>query len=197
MLAVLRNRRKSERQPTNQVPCIIKINSVPAEGVLLDASAEGAKIGGILVSLLFADQVVEVQTPDDHFFGRCRTVHRDSDGLFQIGLLKTSDQSVEPSPTVLINSFVQNSENKSVCVPLAVEDDWIRVQLLDGQQMNVPAWQIVQMTREERLEELCNEPVLKQSLLTYDRPSTSNDFVDRTTILNHEFGPPNLCMVNH
>lgn len=194
---MLRNRRKSERQPVSQIPCTIVINSVPAEGVILDLSNEGAKVSGIRVSLLFADQVVQVQTQDEAFIAQCRTVSRNQDGTFQIGLLRVNEQLPIPSPTVLINSFVQNGDLSSVCLPLGFEGNSIRVQLLDGQQVTLPQHQVVQLTRPERLEKLCDEDCLENALGAYGHPSSGNDFGDRTTVLNHEFGPPNLTPVAH
>lgn len=195
---MLRNRRISPRQPAGQIPCTIVFNSVPAEGVVLDLSAEGAKVGGVRVSLLFADQVVHVQTPNAQFTAQCRTASRDNDGTFQIGLLKIQDQQFpNPSPTVLINSFVKNDNLSSVCLPLGFEGDLIRIQLLDGRQVLVPEHQIEQLTRSERLEHLCDEDCLEGALEAYGQARTGNDFVDRKTVLNHEFGPPNLCLVAH
>jgi hypothetical protein len=195
---MLRNRRISERQPVGQIPCTIVFNSVPAAGVVLDLSAEGAKVGGVRVSQLFADQVVQVQTPNAQFTAQCRTISRDDDGAFQIGLLKIQNQQLpSPSPTVLVNSFVKHDNLSSVCLPLGFEDDLIRIQLLDGQQVLVSENQIEQLTRSERLENLCDKNCLESALDAYGQPCTGNDFVDRKTVLNHEFGPPNLCPVAH
>ena len=193
---MIRNRRNSERMPAGSTRCSINIDSSVSDGVLIDTSSSGFKIGRLNLLMLFVDQKVELQTEHGTFLGRCRTVSRDSDGTFQVGILRVADDFVENLSSILINSFVNIGDRRLVCVPTAFEQNSVEVQLLNGERRSVASDQFTQMTRQERLEELCDADRLTQALSVHDRKATGNDFSDRTLVLNHEFGLPTTpCVV--
>lgn len=163
---------------------------------MIDTSTNGFKVGSLNLLMLFVDQKVDLQTESGTYSGRCRTVTRDADGTFQVGILRVEDDFEEDLSSILINSFVQIDDQKLVCVPTSFNENSVDVQLLNGECASVANDQFTQMTRQERLEELCDAECLSQALKVYDREATDNDFSDRTLVLNHEFGLPTTpCLV--
>lgn len=189
---MIRNRRQSERSPADQSRCVFNLGGNTTEGVLIDKSEGGIRVGGLSLLCLFANQRVEVETQEGNFSGPCRSVSRGLNGTFQVGVLTTGEDSEVELESILLNSYVQHEGQSFVCIPLAVGEEEIDVQLLNGEEATVRADAVFQMTRQERLEDLCVEDSLKKSMKLYGKRRSGNEFVDRNFVLSHEFGPPNM-----
>ena len=186
-----KNRRRSLRTNTSNVPCVVKLGVGEDQGIVVDESDEGIRIGGLDLLILFADQKVTVIYDGKEIVGRCRVVSRDQQGKFQVGVFRETECYVEDPQSLLLNSFMSFNEHHLVCVPIGVVDDQqIRIQFLDGKQFTVNRVDIFQMTREERIEELLDEDRLAAIMQFYSMTSSQNEFTNREMVLNHEFGPP-------
>jgi hypothetical protein len=186
---MIREKRKSKRTKLTDSECIVGLGSGSAAGALLDVSNEGLRVGGLSLLVLLADQKVVVTMADETISGRCRTVTREPDGTFQIGILREPKDYIDESHSVLINSYLQFKGQKLVCIPIGFDDHTVQVRLLSGEELTVANHQVVQLVREERLEELCDKDLLSHALLTNKIKASGNDFADRSKVLAHEFGP--------
>lgn len=183
------NKRKSERISPIDSDCIFKIAGGSSDGLLIDKSEEGIRVGKLDLLILFADQQVVVETADEIIVGRCRCVSRQPDGTFQVGILREPEEFDDDSDSILLNSFVHLGDDKVVCIPSSIHEFTMQICLLNNEEIEVHVDQVEQLTREERLDELCDENCLAQAMISYEIEDTGNSFADRTTVLNHEFGP--------
>ena len=188
---MIRNKRKSERFLPQDNQCIFKIAGGNSEGILLNKSEEGIRVGSLNLLILFADQQVVIEMENEVLVGRCRSVLREESGTFQVGILREPENFEDDSDSILINSFVKLGEQKLVCVPKSIEGQMIQVSLLNDEEVEVHMNQVMQMTREERLDELCDEDYLQAAIRTYELESQGNSFAERSLVLLHEFGPAN------
>lgn len=185
------NRRKSLRTNTSGVPCVVRLGVGEDQATVIDESDEGIRIGGLDLLILFADQKVTVIHGDKKIVGRCRVVSRDEKGKFQVGVYRETETFQENPHSLLLNSFMRFNEYNMVCVPIDVVDDrQIRIRFLDGKEFTVNREDVFQLTRSERMEELCDDDQLSAIMQFYSMTSSNNEFTNRETVLNHEFGPP-------
>jgi hypothetical protein len=186
-----RNRRKSLRTHTSVKPCVVRLGIGEDQGFVIDESDEGIRIGGLDLLVLFADQKVTVLQDNRKVVGRCRVVLRDIDGLFQIGVYRETEPFAEDPQSLLLNSFMRDKEINRVCVPVdVVDEDHVRIRHLDGREFTVHRKELFQLTRSERMEELCDDDRLSAVMRLYSMTSSQNEFTNREMVLNHEFGPP-------
>lgn len=172
-------------------PCLVKIDGGRDVGILIDASDEGLRIGGLDLLILFADQVVTVDYDDQEFVGRCRVVSRDENWLFQVGVFQETESYQKSHRSLLINSFFRAHNQSVVCAPLFVENEQkIRIQFLNGERANVRRTELIQLTRGERMEQLCDSRLLWSAMKFYSMDNSANEFTNRERVLNFEFGPP-------
>lgn len=187
---MIRNRRKHERIPTG-TPCKIRLGESVADGLVVDHSPFGLRVSGLHLLVLLVDQLVTVQVRTMAIKGRCRGISRNQDGTFQIGICRILDDLEEHrSLSILVNSFMQFGEDKAVCIPIRViDDESLLIQLLDQPEAVVSREDVIQLTRPERLEELCDSEKLARMLRVYRIKESGNEFSDRAAVLDHEFGP--------
>ena len=69
------------------------------------------------------------------------------------------------------------------------QDDDVQIKLINGKEFTVSRDQIFQLTRQERLEELCDDDTLAKVMQVYRLMDDANAFTSRTAVLDHEFGP--------
>lgn len=185
------NRRRSLRTNTSGISCVVRLGVGEDQGYVVDESDEGIRVGGLDLLVLFADQKVTVIHHESKVVGRCRVVSRDEDGLFQVGIFREPETFQENTQSLLLNSFMRFNEYNMVCVPIGVIDDrQIRIRFLDGKEFTVNREDIFQLTRPERMEELCDKDHLEAILQFYNLTSSKNEFTNREMVLNFEFGPP-------
>lgn len=184
------NRRKFLRLNADRQQCIVRLGIGESGGFLIDESIEGLRVGGLDLLILFADQKVAVEINDELIVGRCRSVSRSDGGYFEVGIHRERDDYDGDSQSLLLNSFMKFDGNSVTCVPLGlVGDDEVRIRLINGKEFTVMRNQIFQLTRQERLEELCDEEALAKVMQVYRLMDNDNGFTNRTSVLDHEFGP--------
>ncbi len=111
--------------------------------------------------------------------------------MFQVGVFRETEGYEENPQSLLLNSFMSFNEHNLVCVPIDVIDErQIRIRFLDGKEFTVNREDIFQLTRAERMEELCDEDRLSAIMQFYSMANSNNEFTNREMVLNHEFGPP-------
>lgn len=186
---MIRNRRKYSRTSPNDPYCVFALGQGFTDAKVINKSPEGIRVGDLDLMILFVDQQVIVECEGEAFYGRCRTVSRDSNGAFEVGILREPEGFVGNSESILINSYVQLGDQQVVCIPTQMEEQTIQITLLNNEQLSVHVNQVTQMTRQERLEELCDSGCLDKVMAVYGMACSGNDFTDQPLLLNHEFGP--------
>ncbi len=185
------NRRKFMRINASSVDCVVKLGVGESPGVLINESIDGLRIGEMELLILIADQKVTVCHDDGVTVGRCRSVSRNPNGTFQIGIYRVPDNYVGDATSILLNSFMRFDGCDVVCVPLAVMDDnRLRIRLINGVEFTVRREQLFQLTREEREQELRNPGKLQKLIEVYSFMDNSRDWYGADDVVNHEFGPP-------
>ncbi len=170
---------------------MVKLGVGESPGVLINESIDGLRIGEMELLILIADQKVTVCHDDGVTVGRCRSVSRNPNGTFQIGIYRVPDNYVGDATSILLNSFMRFDGCDVVCVPLAVMDDnRLRIRLINGVEFTVRREQLFQLTREEREQELRNPGKLQKLIEVYSFMDNSRDWYGADDVVNHEFGPP-------
>lgn len=186
---MIRNRRKHERIPTG-TPCRIRLGDAVSDALIVDHSPTGLRVAGLQLLILMVDQVVTIQVQESAINGRCRTISRSDDGTFQVGICRILEDRDEDPDSILLNSFMQFGDDKVICIPIeVVNKGQLLIKLLDQPEAVVDASEVVQLTRPERLEELCDSDKLKRMLTVYRLEPSGNEFSDRAAVLDYEFGP--------
>ena len=184
------NRRKFMRINTASAQCLVKLGVGESTGVVVNESIDGLRIGEMELLILVADQKVTVCYDEGVTYGRCRSVSRDPNGTFQIGIYRVTDDYVAETTSILLNSFMRFDGCDVVCVPLAaLSGNRIRIRLLDGSEFTVKREQLFALTREEREQELRQPAKLQKLIDVYSFMDNSRDWYGADDVLNHEFGP--------
>lgn len=184
------NRRKFNRIGTRDANCIVKLGIEESAGIVVDESIDGIRLGQLALLVLVADQKIKVEYDDQEFVGRCRSVSRDENDLFEIGVYRETDDYQQQPISMLLNSFVHFNNCNIVCVPLTVIDEnRIRIRLLHGKEFTANRNQILQLTRKERTKELADEKHLADIIQVYAMMNSPKELNDLDSILYQEFGP--------
>ena len=184
------NRRKFLRLNTDRQQCNVRLGIGESAGFVVDESIEGLRIGGLDLLILFADQKVTVEYDGESIVGRCRSVSRGDGGYFEVGIHREGDDYTEDPKSILQNTFMKFDGKSVTCVPMGVtQDDDVQIKLINGKEFTVSRDQIFQLTRQERLEELCDDDTLAKVMQVYRLMDDANAFTSRTAVLDHEFGP--------
>lgn len=185
------NRRKFIRIDAGRAPCQIEIGGVRSDGYLINESIYGVCVGGLDLMFLGADQQVLIESENERIVGRCRSASKEGDGKFQIGILKSEDNSEYGINRILINSYIEFGGARIVCIPLGRQPrDLVQIRLIDGKEFTVSRSKVVQMTRSERQNEL-NQDVstLGRLLKIYAALTDDRSWHSVNEVLVQEFGP--------
>ena len=185
------NRREFLRINAQDAKCVVKLGIGQSSGYVIDESISGIRVGGLELLMLIADQKVTVVHDGQSIVGRCRSVTRDENGLFRIGIFRESEAHLSEPRSILLNSFMNLGGCDLVCLPLAVVDEHrIRVRLMDEKEFVVRRNQIFQLTRDEREKALRNHQTLTEISNIYSLMDDSRNWATVNDILLVEFGPP-------
>lgn len=192
------NRRKYIRIDSGNIPCRVTIGQTCYDATLINESIYGLGIGGLIPAFLGLDQHVVVEYEAEKILGKCRSAARDTDGQFQIGILKSDDDPLTEFSQTLINSYVEFSGTRIICSPVQEFDNGqIRIQLLDGKEFTLPRSKIVQLTRNERKEELKDDLLgVGRLMKIYEALNSDRCWTSERDILEHEFGPSSLVLAS-
>ena len=185
-------RRKFLRLNVSEVNCQVKLGQETLPGQLLDESIGGVRIGSVPLLALSLNQPVQVTFETQVIVGVCRSVDRQADGLYSIGVRRSEAAPVdeETASAMLLNTFMEFSGCDILCIPISsVDETSVRVMMIDGREFEVDRSKLFSMTREERVEKLCGERRFHNILQVYQLPVTDNAFDARDLIINQEFGP--------
>ncbi len=183
------NRRKYIRIDSGNAPCTLQINGAAASAELANESIFGLCVGGIELMLLAADQPVTILYENEQIKGRCKSVSRDENGKFQIGIQKTDDDKESDRSLILVNTYMNFGGYHIVCLPIEMlPDDQVRIRLLDGKEFIVNRDQMIQFTRQEREANLRHPGMLQEILGIYTALNDNRCWYGESDILNHEFG---------
>ncbi|MFK7768135.1 MAG: hypothetical protein AB8B55_13005 [Mariniblastus sp.] len=184
------NRRKFLRLNSDRQQCVVRLGIGESGGFVVDESIEGLRVGGLDLLILFADQKVMVEFNDETITGRCRGISRGEGGYFEVGIFRETADYVEDTESILLNSFMSFNGKNIAVVPIGiVGDDQLRIRLINGKEFTIDRDKVLQITRQERLEELCNDEALAGVMEVYRLMDSSNGFTNRASVLDHEFGP--------
>ena len=141
---------------------------------------------------LSLNQPVEVKYDTGVVQGVCRSVTRQADNLYAIGVRRSEAKPLEEEETsaMLLNTFMELSGCSLLCIPIAsVDENTVRVMMIDGREFEIDRTKLFSMTRLERVEKLVSERRYQNILKVYNLPTTDNAFDARDSIINQEFGP--------
>lgn len=185
-------RRKYLRLNVSAVKCQVNLGTETYEAELLDESIGGVRVGSVPLLALGLNQTVHVTYESETIEGVCRSVMRQDDGLFAIGIRRTeaAPNDEEKQQAMLLNTFMEFSGCDLLCIPVdSTDENKVRVMMIDGRQFDVDRSRLFSMTRQERVEKLCAERRYNNILKVYQLPITDNAFDARDAIINQEFGP--------
>jgi hypothetical protein len=184
------NRRKFIRISADGTNCQVTIGQRCSPASLINESIYGLCVGGLDLMFLALDQPVIVKYEDQEIVGRCRSASKDSNGAFQIGILKSENDFKSDVQEILINSYMDFGGHKIVCLPLGMQPDGkVKIRLIDGKEFDVDKSKITQMTRAERKAQLNDGPDdLGKYFKIYSVLSDRRFFSNETDILEIEFG---------
>lgn len=185
-------RRKYLRLNVSDVSCQVTLGQETYEGQLLDESIGGIRVGSVPLLALSLNQPVQISYETEVIAGVCRSVWRNSENLYSIGIRRTEMAPLDEDTTsaMLLNTFMNFSGFDLLCIPIAsINENKVRVVMIDGRQFDVDRSKLFSMTRQERVEKLCAERRFNNILQVYQLPLTDNAFDARDTIINQEFGP--------
>ena len=184
------NRRKYMRISSQQIDCKVRLGVGESAGFVVDESIDGLRVGGLDLLLLAADQRIEVEYLGQTLIGRCRSVARDENGLFQVGIYREDPSYRANIRSMLLNSFMTFNGCDIVCLPISVvNEEKIRVRLMDGNEFTVQKDQVFQISRDEREMELQSQHKLSELLQVYSLMDANNRLYSLNDILDYEFGP--------
>lgn len=185
-------RRKYLRLNVSDETCQVKLGHETFEGQLLDESIGGARVGSVPLLALSLNQPVEIQFGSEVITGACRSVTRQADNLFAIGVRRNEAKPLEEEKNsgMLLNTFLELSGCALICIPIAsVDENTMRVMMIDGREFEIDRSKLFSLTRLERVEKLSAERRFRNILRVYNLPVTDNAFDARDAIINQEFGP--------
>lgn len=185
-------RRKYLRLNVSEEVCQIKLGQEIFEGQLLDESIGGVRVGSVPLLALSLNQPVEVQYESEVINGVCRSVTRQADNQYAIGIRRSEAKPLqeEEGSAMLLNTFMELSGCALLCIPIAsVDENTVRVMMIDGRDFEISRSKLFSMTRLERVEKLAAERRYKNIMQVYNLPITDNPFDARDAIINQEFGP--------
>jgi hypothetical protein len=192
------NRRKHERISGNEEPCVVSLDQVHMEGIVVDESVAGVGIAGLDLFMMPFNKPVIVNRREGQFAANVRYVRRTQDHRFNVGVIRrtelTAEEATENS-AMLINCYVNHHDWLVICMPIEVDSDQVVVQLWDGLQFRVKRADLVSLTRRERFQMLDDEKHLSNALEMYKLQSESPT-ADRYRIFEHEFGQYNDCPIS-
>lgn len=184
-------RRKYLRLNVSEENCQIKLGQETFEGQLLDESIGGVRVGSVPLLALSLNQPVEVKYDTEIIEGVCRSVTRQANNLYAIGVRRSEAKPLEDeeNSAMLLNTFMELSGCALICIPIAsVDEKTVRVMMLDGREFEIERAKLFSMTRQERVEKLATERRFKNILQVYNLPVTDNAFDARDAIISQEFG---------
>ena len=167
------NRRQFCRLAVVAEPCDIELRGQTYHGMLFEESIGGVKVGGLkLLNLIRGDHVI-FRGQDKQFHGRCRSVARDEQGLFTIGIERDGVASRQVEQRMLVNSYISNEGYYFVCYPEQSDvSDGTRITLWNEDQLCVKEGQLRSLTELERREQLYDPVCLNLVAAVYGKSST-------------------------
>ena len=184
-------RRKFLRLNVSEVTCQLKLGHETFEGQLLDESIGGIRVGSVPLLALSLNQPVVVTYDSESIEGVCRSVTRQADNQYAIGIRRSESKPLDEdeNSAMLLNTFMEFSGCSLICIPIAsVDENTVRVMMIDGREFEIDRSKLFSMTRLERVEKLAAERRFKNILKVYNLPDTDNAFDARDSIINQEFG---------
>lgn len=169
------------------------------QGVLLEESIGGLKIGGLELVNLVRGDLVTFRGQRESYQGLCRSVARDDQGLFSIGIERAENSTGASTKRMLVNSYIFNEGYHFVCYPeLTVNSENTQVTLWNEHQLIATKQQLCSFTEVERREYLESPDYLhfvataygKMPNLVADESKQTEDNVNQTLvqeILDFEF----------
>jgi hypothetical protein len=185
VLTMSENRRQYSRIVIAQDVCTIGLRGKTHQGLVLDESIGGMKIGGLkLVNLVLGEPVL-VSIRDEEFLCWCRSVARGEDGQFQVGLERAKPDSKPTGDRMLINTYIANEGFHFICYATSeLHKEPMTVCLWNRDELTLQHKEIVSMTEPERLEQLSNPEYLAFVAAVYGRDTNLTSMQD---LINFEF----------
>lgn len=166
------NRRQFCRLSVDAEPCEIELRGQTYHGLLVEESIGGAKVGGLKLLNLIRGDHVTFRGQGKLFRGVCRSVARDEQGLFTIGIERAEFESKQVEQRMLVNSYISNEGYCFVCYPEQRDDsDGTQVTLWNEHQLCVKEGQLRSFTELERREQLIDPVCLSLVATAYGRSS--------------------------
>lgn len=187
-------RRKSTRIDTQQIECQVSLGNSTSSAVVNDESIDGMRVGNLDLLVLMTNQPMVVKYDNQSFTGCCRHISRSENGLYDVGLYREVEalQPSGESVSILLNSFMRFSDCDIVCIPLHwIDEDRLRVRLLDGNEFNVGRNKVFSLTRFEREQSLQDADTLQQLIQIYETMVPGGGGCSNAQdVVRLEFGPP-------
>ncbi len=192
---MIANRRKYVRIKANRNPCQFELNGMESNCVVVDESIEGIRVSGLDLTRLSLDQKITIHYKGVTIIGRCRSISRNPDGTFRVGVFRESAEYEHAHKAFLLNTFMRCNRFEIVCtVNETIGTDQLHVELLDGKTFVLDRDRVIKRTRTERhakLEAIVEDEEKFDELQAIYSSLTGKSFQEPEvdSILAQEFGP--------
>lgn len=179
------NRRQYSRISIDGEPCEVNLRGQAKDGLLLDESIGGLKVGGLkLVNLVLGEPIV-VNVRDEEFLCWCRSVARGKDGEFVIGLERAKPKTKPKGGRMLVNTYIANQGVHFICYATSkVHEEPMTVCLWNRDELTLQHKEIVSLTEFERASQLSDRKYFEYVAAIYGRDTRTTTKQD---LLNFEF----------
>lgn len=168
------NRRQYFRLAVDVEPVEIDLRGQVYQGLLLEESIGGLKVGGLKLLNLVRGEHVVFRGQRETYRGLCRNVVRDEQGLFTIGIERSETATASLTKRMLVNSYIVNEGFCFVCYPeLSGSSEATQITLWNDHQLTANTQQLCSFTEGERREHLENPACLNLVATAYGRMPTS------------------------
>jgi hypothetical protein len=196
---MISNRRCYTRMSSQPVPCTFEMGGTPGIAWVVDEAIGGIRISGLQLRRLSLDQKITVHFDDQTVVGRCRSVTRNSDGTFSVGIYRDASATEHEHQSFLLTTFTRLNEFDVVCsICSRPSQDELEVKLLDGKSFVLHRSRVVELTRSERLMALSDEgnegSELANVTAIYSSMAVGQELMEVESVLDHEFGAQNACL---
>jgi hypothetical protein len=193
---MIANRRKYVRIKSDECSCEFELDGNESTAVVVDESIEGIRISGVNLTRLSLDQPITIQHKGVTIVGRCRSISRNRNGSYRVGVLRASAAYVHKHKSFILNTFMRCSKFAIACtINETLGSDQLHVELLDGKTFVLDRDRVVKKTRDQRRAQLHriaeNEEKFDEIKAIY-ASMTGADFEEAgpDEVLDQEFGAP-------
>jgi hypothetical protein len=182
------NRRRYHRVPSRDLPCKLKFRGEMIDIRIVNESIEGLRIGDVKLEHLERGELIEVLIDGETVRGRSRSVSRNKDETYQVGIQREPTILGKRVYSQLLGHFIRFQGQWVFCVLVEqVGSSRVRIRLLDGKEFTISRNQIFQLTEEERRAMLSDPEEFATTVEFYSLMAPHLTFDDIDSLIVREF----------